>query len=336
MNASSTGHCRVTPGASGASGARASSWNSTRRPRELARRTSGPDPAANARGATLIPPVDAVASGALRQRVTTAVVLIAAMLAAVLYAPAPIFALVLATVLLLGAWEWSGLAAVPGTTARAAYVALTAALAGAAWPLTAAASSAVLLGAGAWWVLAAVWVGCAQRGVPKVPGSVAALACIGWLVLLPAWLALVRLHAVERQGPFWVILLMVLIWLADSAAYFGGRRFGRRRLADRISPGKTWAGVWAALAMALAVGAGTAAMRGLAPWQAVTFMALCLATVAMSIVGDLLESLVKRHAGVKDSGALLPGHGGVLDRIDSLTAAAPVFLLGLIGLGLIR
>ena len=150
------------------------------------------------------------------------------------------------------------------------------------------------------------------------------------LVLIPAWLALVRLHA---QGPALMLFLLLLVVAADIGAYFAGRHFGRNKLAPRVSPGKTWEGV-----MGGVVGAAVVALVGVSIFHvsAAPFIGLSLVTVLASVVGDLTESLFKRHAGVKDSGSLLPGHGGVLDRVDSVTAAAPIFLVGLERLGLFR
>jgi len=145
-------------------------------------------------------------------------------------------------------------------------------------------------------------------------------------VLLPFWLCICWLKLLDYRL---VLALVMLIWLADTLAYFGGKRWGKRRLAPRLSPGKTWEGVAAAALAAPMVGGLLAFQAGeLHARSVVALSALCLAVVAVSIVGDLFESLLKRRASVKDSGTLLPGHGGVLDRIDSLTAAAPLFYLG--------
>src|SRR5690606_17335644 len=138
---------------------------------------------------------------------------------------------------------------------------------------------------------------------------------------------LVRLH---EHGPAVMLFLLLLVVAADVGAYFAGRRFGRNKLAPRVSPGKTWEGVIGGLLGAALIALAGGAWFGV---PLVPFVALCVVAVLASIVGDLTESLFKRHAGVKDSGTLLPGHGGVLDRVDSVTAAAPVFLIGLERLG---
>jgi phosphatidate cytidylyltransferase len=146
------------------------------------------------------------------------------------------------------------------------------------------------------------------------------------LALVPSWVAMVRLRLSHPHGAEWVLFALLLVWVADIGAFFVGRRFGRIRLAPEVSPGKTWEGALGGLAVsALVAVAGAAWFRvALLP-----FLPLCLAAVGFSIVGDLTESLLKRFAGMKDSGSILPGHGGVMDRIDSLTGAAPVLLLGL-------
>ena len=120
------------------------------------------------------------------------------------------------------------------------------------------------------------------------------------------------------------MLGLTMVWAADSCAYFVGVRWGRRKLIPHVSPGKTWAGLWGGVIGALAVGLGGASLVGVKPDQLPLMAALALLTVAASVVGDLFESLMKRHSGYKDSGTLIPGHGGVLDRIDSLLAALPV------------
>jgi phosphatidate cytidylyltransferase len=145
--------------------------------------------------------------------------------------------------------------------------------------------------------------------------------------------ALVRLRIDVPRGAQWLLFALCLVWAADIGAYFAGRSFGRVRLAPLVSPGKTWEGVLGGLLLAALV-----ALWG-SRWFAVPvlpFVALCLVVVAFSIVGDLTESLLKRFAGLKDSGTLFPGHGGVMDRIDSLTSALPVLLLGLVVLGVAR
>jgi phosphatidate cytidylyltransferase len=186
----------------------------------------------------------------------------------------------------------------------------------------------VLLSASVAWAAASVRLMDYQRGGQGLPDDPMFIGGLGIAALLCAWIALCGLHARPSQGPYWVIFLMVLIWTADIAAYFAGRRWGHRRLADRLSPGKTWAGVWGALAASLVVAMLGLQLFGVTGVRYYMFLAVAVATVLFSIVGDLFESLLKRKAGVKDSGSVLPGHGGILDRIDSLLAASPIFAVG--------
>jgi phosphatidate cytidylyltransferase len=149
-------------------------------------------------------------------------------------------------------------------------------------------------------------------------------------VIVPCYLSLVWLHG---QRPWMVMYVLLLIWVADSAAFFVGRRFGRHKLAARVSPGKTWEGVVGGLGGVAILASGVTVAVGNLPMAPATLVALSVLVGAASVVGDLVESLFKRRAGVKDSGTLIPGHGGVLDRIDSLTAAGPCFAAGWLALG---
>ena len=263
----------------------------------------------------------------LRKRISTAVVLAAILIAIVLFLP-PVATLVLLTVLVLaGAWEWSAFLRLNGNVVRSLYVAFLALMMPLAWHVTEdpQGRQIVLAAALLWWVIALLWIVFAPQRV--APWS-AALA--GLLALVPAWLALVRLRFDLPHGAEWMLFTLALVFAADIGAFFAGRRFGKLRLAPSVSPGKTWEGVLGGL------GAGVLVAVAGGVWFAVPlriFVPLCLATVIFSIIGDLTESLLKRFAGVKDSGTLFPGHGGVMDRIDSVTGAAPVLLFGLTVLG---
>ena len=268
-------------------------------------------------------------SESLRKRVATAAVLIALLLVVLFWLPAPATVAVLTFVVLMGAWEWSAFLKWSDPWARGAFVALVGLLLVVARTLTRAQASleALLAVALLWWLIALVWIVVAPRRVRPWSAGLA-----GVLSLVPAWLALVRLRLQPAHGAEWVLFALVLVWVADIGAYFCGRRFGKRRLAPFVSPGKTWEGALGGLAAS-----GIVAVAG-GVWFRLPlehFLVLCLAAVAFSIVGDLTESLLKRFAGMKDSGTLFPGHGGVMDRIDSVTGAAPVLLLGLTFLGVL-
>lgn len=272
----------------------------------------------------------------LKQRVITAVVLLAVLLPA-LFAHA-VWPFATLTLVMVGAagWEWARLNQF-GPLAAIGTAAIVAIAGGAAWATgwTETAPTA------AWWVAAGVWLiggGLALRGGPaawpSVPRAVRWL--IGCIALWSAWLALA--HA-KTVGVNFLLSVMCLVWAADIAAYFGGRAFGRRKLAPSISPGKSWEGVWSGMAgvMVLAlvwmqldqhVAVDSPSLytqlAGTWGWGGLVVCALALA--AMSVVGDLFESLVKRAAGAKDSSGLLPGHGGVLDRVDALLPVMPIAL----------
>lgn len=267
----------------------------------------------------------------LEQRLITAAVLVALFVGAVWLLPSSGFALLLALVTLLAAREWAALSALAPRSA-VAYCAAAGLLLLAGWLWRDAwfAVDAVLGAAGLFWLLAPLWLH-RYAADPHPSSSYGPRRLLGLLLLPATWLALVQLHRHPDYGPLLVLFLFVMIWLADSGAYFVGRRWGRHKLAPRISPGKTREGACGALAVTLplAVIAAPGFVSGAAT---AAFVLLCLVTVCYSIVGDLFESMLKRQQGVKDSGRLLPGHGGVLDRVDSLIAAAPLFVLGLRGL----
>jgi phosphatidate cytidylyltransferase len=214
-----------------------------------------------------------------------------------------------------GAFEWSRLCGMSGTGPWAYVIVVAAAFAGLTLASVNVVHAAWIAAAGFWALVVPIWL---ARGVTARHHL--ALAIAGLLVLVPAGYALAVLE------PRYVLATLVLVWVADTAAYFVGRKWGRRKLAPGISPGKTWEGAWGAVAaaMAYAIICGTF-LLGAAGWPAYLVVAAVL--TAISIVGDLFESAAKRQAGVKDSGALLPGHGGLMDRIDSATAVLPVAAL---------
>lgn len=268
----------------------------------------------------------------LKQRLIAALILIPLVVWGVLALSTPVFAAALAVILILGAWEWSRLIPLPAQPLQIGFAVVAAALVYAVWASGMAQRSVwfILLAGVVWWLLAMAWL--MVVGWSRERRLIKAVAAL--FVLVPAWLALVTIHGWSESGGYWVLYLMVMIWIADSAAYFSGKALGRHKLAPSISPGKTWEGVAGGM---LACAVFSYGVSFVPPWtglQQLGFLILSLVTVAISIVGDLFVSALKRQVGIKDSSQLIPGHGGVLDRIDSLLAAAPVFVTGLLYLGL--
>ncbi|HET7371223.1 MAG TPA: phosphatidate cytidylyltransferase [Gammaproteobacteria bacterium] len=271
----------------------------------------------------------------LKQRLLTALVAIPIVVALALFAPRGVVAAVLGIIVLAGAWEWTAFAGYSATSAKWAYLLLVGALlVGCGFTLLVPnlAGAVIVVGA-AWWLL--VTVGVTAYGLGHAEAHISGISSwlislCGLLTLVPAWEAVVAIRGMV-SGPGLLFFMLVLIWVADSGAYAAGRLWGRRRLAPRISPGKTWEGVAGGLAAAAIVGVAGSLFFG---FSLAVFVPVCILTAAFSIIGDLSESLFKRLIGIKDSGTLFPGHGGVLDRFDSLSAAAPVFYVCLWALGL--
>jgi phosphatidate cytidylyltransferase len=266
----------------------------------------------------------------LKQRVLTAIVLVAALLSALFYLPAHLFALFAAAVMLIGGQEWSNLASA-GRGVAMLFHGVLAAIMAVLFVLSGFHSATVdldlikpiLLIGCIWWGVALHWV----QGYPSSAllwGSTPARLVMGLLVLVPAWVSLSWLVSLD-SGRWLVIMVVLTVACADIGAYFTGRKFGRRKLAVQVSPGKTLEGFAGGLVLVLVVMSVVILLNPSQRdlwWQ---WTIVELVTVLASVLGDLLESMVKRHRGIKDSGKILPGHGGILDRIDSLTAALPVF-----------
>jgi phosphatidate cytidylyltransferase len=258
----------------------------------------------------------------IRERVLSGAIVAVLLVTVVLWVPPRVSALALTLVIGAAAWEWAGFV-VRSPGARMAYVAVVAALCLAGWWLSQAEAVLrhLLWAAFVFWSLAAVWVFVLPARTHRVLVGVA-----GLLALSFAWLALVRMRLDWLSGSHAVLYAPLIVWLADSGAYFAGRAFGRRKLAPAVSPGKTLAGMWGGLATCALLSLAMAAGRGL---PVLPLLAVTLVVCVYSVVGDLTESNCKRFAGLKDSGSLIPGHGGVLDRFDSLLAAAPLLMLGI-------
>jgi phosphatidate cytidylyltransferase len=276
----------------------------------------------------------------LKTRVITALVLLLAFLAALYWLPPPAWAVFAGILVVPAAWEWGKLIRLP-RLACGLYVLIVAAVcaalfgleqaefpAGAVVPQPGGLQAAVLVGATLFWMIVVpLWLW--RSWLPQTRWLA---ALTGLLVLVSTWLALVELR---NLGPSLLLLLMSVAWISDIAAYFAGRRFGRHKLAPSISPGKTWEGVaGAVLAVSLYAGLWSFAWQAYFPqvldsmrFGAFGMLLFLWLLTAIGIYGDLFESALKRRAGVKDSGALLPGHGGVLDRIDALTSVLPVAAL---------
>ena len=265
-------------------------------------------------------------------RVVTAVLLAPIAIAALLWLPTPWLALAIACLMMSALWELTALAGVDKPLARAAYLVANALLMAAlAWgsrgspelvPL-----KVVSVAGAAWWLVVPLWLAKFEFARSANAGSRALKLLAGSLSVIPAWCALVWLHHEAPVGPRWTLFAVAIVWAADTGAYFVGSRFGKRKLAPRISPGKSWEGLFGGLAASALVAVAAVPLLQVAWPTLPTLLLLVLATVAISVVGDLFESLLKRHADMKDSSHLLPGHGGMLDRIDSLLAALPVFVV---------
>jgi phosphatidate cytidylyltransferase len=265
----------------------------------------------------------------LRQRTLTALVLAPIAIAIILFLPTAALAVIIGAMCLQALWEWAQLAGIESGLMRVGALAINAALLGLLWWTRGQSIAWVVLAAGlAWWLLAMLWMRNFSFAAAPTSENAAIKFVAAEFAILPAWLALMELHASPHRGHGWALFAVVLIWAADIGAFFAGKRYGTTKLAPRISPNKTRAGAWGALAAAAVVALIGGLLLDVRDTALVALIALSLLAVAASIVGDLFESLLKRQANVKDSGTLFPGHGGLLDRIDSLLAAMPVFVAG--------
>lgn len=265
----------------------------------------------------------------LRTRILTAAILLPLAVAGILLLPTYAVAIVFAALLAVAAWEWSSLMSLTRPVGRAVLVGAAMLVFLVCWcPSWRAPIGAILLPlALVGWAIAIALLVRFPRSWDLSTASPLAGASLGLLLLAAPFTALVELHA-QPRGPLLVLFLFVLIWAADTGAYFAGRAWGRNKLAVQVSPGKSREGAYGGVVLALLVAGLGGWMLGFSGLGLLALILLGAITAAVSIVGDLTISMFKRQAGVKDSGKLFPGHGGVLDRLDSVFAAAPVFVFG--------
>ena len=271
-----------------------------------------------------------------KTRVIAALVMAPVAIAAILLLSTPWLVALVALVFLVGLWEWFKLAEIDDTLSRT--VLLVANLLLMVLLVWASAGSMVLfqivtLVGVAWWCLALLWLRFFNFASDHETYARVFKLAAGTLAVIPAWCALGLIHASQPNGHLWLFTALTIVWAADSGAYFagrhfGGRGFGGRKLAPRISPNKTLEGLLGGLVAGVACGLFFASFAGMGVSQIPAVAAVAVVTVLFSVVGDLFESLLKRHVGAKDSGSLIPGHGGVLDRLDGVLAALPIFAVG--------
>ena len=265
-----------------------------------------------------------------KTRVIAALIMAPAAIAAIVLLPTNWLAAAAALVFLTGLWEWLRLAGIDGLP-RTILLTLNLLLMvllvwadagnGALYQL---ASLIGLVG----WVLGLAWLRFPSAGSGQgSAGRMLKLLAGSWAII-PAWAALIWLHLQDSNGPLWLLTALATVWAADSGAYFAGRALGKRKLAPSISPNKTWEGMAGGMVAGIIVAIGFGLIAGVALNMIAALAVVALFTALISVEGDLIESLLKRQAGAKDSGSLIPGHGGVLDRIDGVLAALPAFAIG--------
>ncbi len=267
----------------------------------------------------------------LKQRLLTAILLIPLFIALLLLLSPVRFNYLLMAFVLIGAWEWSNFMGIKTIFARCLYP-LFMLVVLMLFPFIAIYMPLILIAAAVFWLLALCLVLIYPQGSGVWGDSLVLRGLMGVMVLIPTFDALQFIHNTEifgvGRGPYVLLTLFILIWGADSGAYFAGKAFGKNKLAPRVSPGKTWQGLSGALGLTVLIAPLLLYFFPVADWWKIEILALV--TVLFSVLGDLFESMLKRNVNIKDSGKLFPGHGGLMDRIDSLTAAAPLFALGCI------
>ena len=260
----------------------------------------------------------------LKQRLITGFTLAPLVVAGFVLLNSLWFAVMIGAIVGLAAWEWARLAGTQSQAGRVGYALLVVLLLAGLYFDTSPVHFILLIAAG-WWLLATVLVLRYPQGQGQRSGYLVHL--YGLLVLLPAWYGLVWLRG--QEGGLWLLLaVVIMVWAADIGAYFAGKQFGRHKLRPLVSPGKTIEGLLGGVLLTQVLAVAAMVWLGWSPASLAIGMLVTLVIVLFSVVGDLIESLFKREQGLKDSSNLLPGHGGIMDRIDSLTAAIPLFALG--------
>ncbi|GAA0815889.1 phosphatidate cytidylyltransferase [Colwellia asteriadis] len=286
----------------------------------------------------------------LKQRIITALILAPAAILAIFYLPLVYFSGLLLGVVAIGAWEWAPFVGLKKSQARVTYTAITVMLIALLWyllpieqlwsPLNGLHQYAqfILWASVAWWAIAAFLMLTYPKTTAFWEKNRIIIGLFGWFTLIPTWLAFVVLrshdyHIANFHGAQLLMCLFVLVWCADIGAYFVGKSIGKRKLMPNVSPGKTLEGFLGGVVCAAIVVAVSAFVLDWSQKQLLSALLITLLITTVSVLGDLTESMFKRQSGIKDSGTILPGHGGILDRIDSLTATAPVFALCYVFLG---
>jgi phosphatidate cytidylyltransferase len=280
----------------------------------------------------------------LKQRIITALILAPAAILAIFYLPLAYFAALLMVIIGIGAWEWGPLMGVVDNTKRIGFTVVTLILTGVIWLLLSPSdlwlnstelhtyAMGLLWIAVAWWVLSAFLMLSYPNSSSFWSKHRSIRGVFGWLTLIPTWFAFMVIRANDYQadtyhGAQLLMFLFMMVWSADIGAYFVGKAIGKNKLMPNVSPGKTFEGFLGGVVFACLLVAITTYSLGWTSEQVITVLLVTVLITTVSVLGDLNESMFKRQAGVKDSGSILPGHGGILDRIDSLTATAPVFAL---------
>ncbi|MEZ0471945.1 phosphatidate cytidylyltransferase [Luteimonas salinilitoris] len=275
-----------------------------------------------------------------KTRVLASLIMAPVAIAAVLLLSTPWIVALSAVLFLAGLWEWFRLAEIEDGLARGilllANLLLMVAL---VWASSTDSSGSLVLfklltvvGV-IWWLLAMLWLRHSGFASDHDTHARVIKLAAATASVIPAWCALALIHAGQPYGHRWLLIALAMIWAADSGAYFAGRRFGRHKLAPNISPNKTVEGLAGGVVAGVLLAVLAAPLAGAELAQLPLVALVALLAILFSVVGDLYESLLKRHVGAKDSGTMIPGHGGLLDRIDSVLAALPVFALGQIWLG---